>query len=193
MHVSRFAWVGILLAALGVPAASAQDREGDDENNAAPLAEGNSTAEDERDTAASGHGDAGSLDSAPERCIALNRVDHTDVIDDRTLIFHMRNGAMYLNHLDRECPGLKREERFMYSPTSNRLCNVDTVTVLEDWGFGLTRGFTCTLGNFHPISEADLAELKRGIGERESRDGDIEIERVDPDELEKLLEDEDED
>lgn len=75
----------------------------------------------------------------------------------------------------------------MYSPTGNRLCRVDTVTVLEQWGFGLTRGFTCSLGEFHPISEADLAELKRGLGEGES-EGDIEIEQVDPDELEGVLE-----
>lgn len=72
----------------------------------------------------------------------------------------------------------------MYSPTGNRLCSIDTVTVLEQWAFGLTRGFTCSLGDFHPISEADLAELKRG---GRSRDGDIDVEAVDPDELDELL------
>jgi hypothetical protein len=184
MQVSRCAWVGILLTALGIPAASAQDGEGDDDRNAASLDQANGASPD--------RADAATLKQAPERCIPLNRVDRTEVIDDRTLIFHMRNRAMYLNHLDRECPGLKREERFMYSPTSNRLCNIDTVTVLENWGFGLTRGFTCTLGNFHPISEADLAELQRGIGEGESTSGDIKIEPVDPEELEKALEGRDE-
>jgi hypothetical protein len=105
-------------------------------------------------------GDAG-VDRAPERCISLNRVDKTDVIDDRTIVFHMRGSDIYLNHLSRECPGLEREERFMYSPTSNRLCEIDTVTVLEQWGFGLTRGFTCTLGMFHPITMAEFEELER--------------------------------
>ena len=76
----------------------------------------------------------------------------------------------------------------MYSPTGNRLCNLDTVTVLETWGFGLTRGFTCTLGHFHPISDADLAELKRGIGERDDEGGDIDVEPVDPEQLERVLE-----
>ena len=153
MRVLPYAWVGIVLAVGGVGLASAQSSE--------------------RDAAV----------VKPERCIALNRLDRTEVIDDRTIIFYMRDGGLYLNHLDRECPGLKREERFMYSPLGNRLCNLDTVTVLEQWGFGLTRGFTCSLGDFHPISEADLAELKRG----QSREGDIDVEPIDPDELDELL------
>lgn len=163
MHVLRFACFGILLT-FGLQSASAQD-DGEESNDA-------------------------SLDRGPERCISLDRVDRTEVIDDRTIVFHMRNGGIYLNNLETECPGLKREERFMYSPTSNRLCNIDTVTVLENLGFGLTRGFTCTLGRFHPISDADLGELKRGAGEGEDEGGDIEVEPVDPDELEEVLENE---
>jgi hypothetical protein len=127
------------------------------------------------------------VDRVPERCIALMRLDKTEVIDDRTIIFHMRGGRIYLNHLARECPGLKREERFMYSPTSNRLCDVDQVTVLEQWGFGLTRGFTCSLGMFHPISLVELEELREGRDgggdiQRGGRGG-FEVEPVDPDDI----------
>lgn len=156
MYALRFAWVGPLLV-LGLQAAPAQDDE-------------------ETSRAAEG---------GPERCISLNRVERSEIVDDRTLVFHMRDGALFLNHLERECPGLKREERFMYSPTSNRLCSIDAVTVIEDWGFGLTRGFTCTLGPFHPITAEDLEELKRSAGDDGPRErgGDIEVEVVDPDEL----------
>lgn len=126
-------------------------------------------------------------EGGPERCITLNRVQRTEVIDDRTLIFHMRGGdEIYLNYLERECPGLKREGRFMYSPTGNRLCNVDNITVLEQWGFGLTRGFTCSLGDFHPISAVDLADLKRTEdGGRAGSGGDFEVVPVDPADLEE--------
>lgn len=130
---------------------------------------------------------------APERCITLNRLDRTEVIDDRTIIFHMRGGGIFLNHLSRECPGLKREERFMYSPTSSRLCDVDTITVLERWGFGFTRGFTCSLGVFHPINEVELAELQQDEegGGRRRGGGGFEVEEVDPDELESRSEESD--
>lgn len=126
-------------------------------------------------------------EGVPQRCITLNRVQRTEVIDDRTLIFHMRGGdEIYLNYLERECPGLKREGRFMYSPTGNRLCNIDYITVLEQWGFGLTRGFTCSLGDFHPISAADLADLKRAEGGGVGGSGDFEVVPVDPADLEEV-------
>jgi hypothetical protein len=94
-------------------------------------------------------------DDGPQRCISLLNLDRTDVVDNRTILFHMRNGRIYLNHLSRECPGLEREQRFMYSPTSTQLCEVDAVTVIEKWGFGFTRGFTCSLGEFHPLSKSE--------------------------------------
>lgn len=162
MQALRYTPLAGVLAALAVPHASAQD------------------------------GDDDPIGRAPERCITLNRVDRTEVIDDRTLIFHMRGGDIFLNHLARECPGLKREERFMYSPTGNRLCDVDTVTVLEQWGFGLTRGFTCSLGEFHPISDTDLEDLRRGEEGGESGGGDFEVVPVDPKDLETLRDSSDE-
>src|SRR5690606_10230064 len=86
-------------------------------------------------------------------------------------------------------PRLAAEKRFMYSPTANRLCDNDTITVLERWGFdAFSRGFTCGLGEFHPISELELAELKQMRGDdaprpaRRSR-GEFEVVPVDPDEL----------
>src|SRR5690606_20873148 len=159
MHTPRYAWVGFLLVC-GLHAASAQD-----------------SAEEGNESLAS---------QSPERCSTLNRLDRTEVIDDRTIVFHMRGGGLYLNNLDRECPGLAREGRVMDSPTGNRLCSLDTVPVLEQRGFGLTRGFTCSLGDVHPLPVADLAELKRGAGGEGA--GDIGAEQVEPDELEELLE-----
>lgn len=99
--------------------------------------------------------------TSPKRCIFLPNLDRTDVIDDRTIVFHMRNGTLYLNHLSRDCPGLKREKRFMYSPTSSQLCAIDGVTVIEKWGFGFTRGFTCSLGEFNPMTKVEYQALLR--------------------------------
>jgi hypothetical protein len=46
--------------------------------------------------------------------------------------------------------------------TYGRLCDVDTITVLEQWGTSFREGFTCRLGKFHPITEIEAEALKRG-------------------------------
>jgi hypothetical protein len=102
-----------------------------------------------------------SLDRTPVDCISVNRIRRTEVIDDQTVLFEM-NGDVYLsNILERECPGLDREKRFIHE-TYGRLCDVDTITVLEQWGSSFRDGFTCRLGKFHPISEIEAEELIRG-------------------------------
>ena len=57
------------------------------------------------------------------------------------------------NTLPYSCPSLGFEERFTYSVTNGELCAVDTITVLESAG-GLSRGATCGLGNFQPVTLA---------------------------------------
>ena len=58
--------------------------------------------------------------------------------------------------------------------------------MLEQWGFGLTRGFTCTLGMFHPISMAEFEELQRikesggDIRNGAGGQGDFEVVPVEP-------------
>ena len=93
-------------------------------------------------------------------CIPLQRVDRTEVLDNRDIVFHMRGGDVFLNQLERDCPGLDREKRFMYEVKSAQLCKVDTISVLEDWGVGEARGFTCPLGPFQRVSEDELADLR---------------------------------
>ena len=93
-------------------------------------------------------------------CIPVQRVDRTEVLDDRSIVFHMRGREAFLNRLERDCPGLDREKRFMYEVRSAQLCNVDTISVLEDWGVGVARGFTCPLGPFQKVSDDELADLR---------------------------------
>jgi hypothetical protein len=54
---------------------------------------------------------------------------------------------------------------------TNRLCSVDSITVLEWWGSGLNRGMSCGLGEFYPITEEEAELLDIGPGEmREAQD-----------------------
>ena len=93
-------------------------------------------------------------------CIPVQRVDRTEVLDDRNIVFHMRGREAFLNRLERDCPGLDREKRLMYEVRSAQLCKVDTISVLEDWGVGVARAFTCPLGPFEKVSQDELADLR---------------------------------
>jgi hypothetical protein len=117
----------------------------------------------------------------PVRCIQASRIDRTEIIDERTVVFYMRGRRIYVNHLDRACPGLDRGKPFAYRTTNSRLCSIDTITVLENSAFGMTRGFSCRLGEFEPADEEVIALLK---GEEE--EADITVVPVEVDELDEL-------
>jgi hypothetical protein len=93
------------------------------------------------------------------RCIDLLRVDRTDVVDDENVFFYMKNGTVYRNQLPYRCPGLAREDRFLYKPHANRLCDLDLITVLTDFGGGLGQGASCGLGRFHPVDPDEVEAL----------------------------------
>jgi len=88
-----------------------------------------------------------------QKCISLTRIDHTRVVDERTILFYMLGDDIYLNRLPHRCIGLRKGKTFMYKTSLNQLCNVDIITVLDDIGFGFSRGASCGLGSFQPIGE----------------------------------------
>jgi len=123
------------------------------------------------------------LDRTPLDCITVSRIDQTDAIDDQNIIFRMRGKQVYRNTLPRTCPGLQRENRIAYQSSTSRLCNVDMITVLEDFGVGFRPGFTCRLGKFVPLSEAEVEDIdlrKKGeAGQSAIETSSVEIERSD--------------
>lgn len=111
------------------------------------------------------------LDRTPEQCLSLSRIRRTRVVDDQTVLFYVRSREIYQNILPRDCPGLSSNDRFMYRPFSNRLCDTDTITVLEQFGGRFERGMTCRLGAFYRITEIEADEMleAHGKGRRGSR------------------------
>lgn len=95
-----------------------------------------------------------------ERCVNMNRIDRTEVINDRTIVFYMSGGDIYVNRLPHRCPGLRSRQAFMYKNTTNTLCNVDTIRVLDNFGGSLRPGVACGLGEFHPVSTGTVDQLK---------------------------------
>ena len=98
-------------------------------------------------------------DAEAERCVTISRIDRTEVLDDRRIIFHMRGKDIYLNQLPRTCGGLRAQGRFSYQSRGSQLCRMDTITVLNSAGPGLMRGATCGLGPFIPITEEDVEAM----------------------------------
>jgi len=118
------------------------------------------------------------LDRTPRDCITVSRIRRTKIIDDKTILFYMRGSGIYQNILERDCPRLEREGRFMYELRGYRLCDVDTITVLDRFGAGFGRGFTCRLGEFHPITRQEAEEIERIADGEVERSDVIEIEEV---------------
>jgi hypothetical protein len=86
-----------------------------------------------------------------QRCVALSGIDRTEVVDNGTVLFHMRNGDVYRNVLRHECPTLKSRDQFAYRVNSAQLCRSDVITVLDRNVFGFVPGPSCTLGSFEAV------------------------------------------
>lgn len=95
----------------------------------------------------------------PEECINVRQIKKTEIIDDQNIVFYMSGGKIYRNHLPRKCFGLKRRESFSYKIRTSRLCGIDSIRVVDQFGGGIEQGPSCGLGKFFPISEAEVAFL----------------------------------
>ncbi len=109
------------------------------------------------------------VDREGERCISTSRIRNTHVVDDKTILFYMNGGDIYRNTLSFACPGLKRENRFSYKVSAGRLCGVDSIRVLENFGGSLGPGISCGLTEFYAISE-DEADFLRYSERNELQD-----------------------
>ena len=92
-------------------------------------------------------------------CVDVRGIDRTEVVDEDTLLFFMRNGDVYRNDFPNQCAALRFEETFMYRTAVSQLCDVDVITVLDDAGFGFLPLGSCALGKFQPIDEDAAEEL----------------------------------
>ena len=79
-------------------------------------------------------------------CLYTYQIDRTDVPDERTILFHMKDGKVWTSNLPRRCPGL-RFYGFSYVVRGNdQICgNLDSIRVLKT-------GSVCQLGPF--VAEA---------------------------------------
>ena len=91
---------------------------------------------------------AGAAQAAPPVCVASYRIDHTDVPDDSTILFTMRDHSVYRAHLVNRCVGLALDPRgFTYEPIpgNNEICE-NLLTIRLN-----TYGGVCLVGKIEKI------------------------------------------
>jgi hypothetical protein len=113
--------------------------------------------------------------SAEQTCVYMGDVRRTTILDDNNILFYMRNGTIYQNHLRNTCFMLRSANRFTYgSSPLRRLCVGDLIQVLPDSSFG-GAAFpmaTCNLGTYLPIDKDvadDLLASSQGKKTKEGR------------------------
>ena len=77
-------------------------------------------------------------------CLDADHIVSTTVVDDRTVLYHMRGNVIWKNTLPRPCPGLKFQQGFSEEIRSGFVCsNTQMIRVLRT-------GAVCSLGPFTP-------------------------------------------
>ena len=89
----------------------------------------------------------------PKNCITRSSIRSTDVIDDQTIDFKMNNGDIYRNILPHKCSGLGFEKAFSYKTSTNQLCSVDIIHVLDQTAGRIETRGSCGLGEFQQIEK----------------------------------------
>ena len=100
---------------------------------------------------------AAAPDAAPGKpvagraCIDLQRIRESRVRSDKVIDFVMVDGQILRSRLPYGCPQLGFERAFTYATSLSQLCSTDIITVIVQGG-GPSRGASCGLGEFSPIS-----------------------------------------
>jgi len=79
-------------------------------------------------------------------CLNVRDIQRTEVPDDRTILFHMRDGKVWSNRLKAVCPMLK------VSPFTQVLHSGDLVCSNQQFIHVTLTGDDCVLGEFTPVT-----------------------------------------
>lgn len=90
---------------------------------------------------------------APIRdCLSLAQIQSSNVVDDQTIDFRLRDGSTWRNRLPYSCPTLGFERAFSYSTSIPQLCHVDMIRVIVQSNPSM-QGASCGLGKFERLPD----------------------------------------
>jgi hypothetical protein len=81
--------------------------------------------------------------SPPKVCLYVSNIQRTETPDDRTILFHMRDGKVWQNRLRQNCPSLR------FSPFTQQL-HTDQICSNQQFIHVALTGDNCALGDFTP-------------------------------------------
>jgi len=124
---------------------------------------------------------------AEQNCVYMGDVRRTAILDDNNILFYMRNGTVYQNHLRNTCFMLRSANRFTYGSSAlRRLCAGDLIQVLPESSFGGAPFpmATCNLGTYLQI-EKDVADdlLATSQGKKTKEGASRQVMKTEPVEL----------
>lgn len=80
-------------------------------------------------------------------CLQVNRIDHTQVLNDHQILFYMLGRKVWVNNLTNRCTTLTPQEGFVWESSIPKYCdNLEIIRVLRT-------GEVCMLGAFTPYEK----------------------------------------
>ena len=99
------------------------------------------------------------FDRTPQDCVIVSTIDQTDAIDDQNIIFRMRGNKRLSQPFAAQLPRLGAREPDRVRDAAQRGCAASTRSRCSRISASSFRpGFTCRLGEFVPLSPAEVED-----------------------------------
>jgi hypothetical protein len=97
----------------------------------------------------------------PSNCLGEKQVRHYRGLGTRHLLIEGRQGQLWVNMLRGRCSGLDKYSVFIMRPNvAGRLCDMDHFSVVDRIGSPAIAAPNCVLGEFKPVTEAQVKEIE---------------------------------
>jgi hypothetical protein len=99
-----------------------------------------------------------------KRCLSSMEFRSYRALDNRHLLFKGRGDRLWVNKLRARCPGLEPDSVLIVQRFGgNQFCSLDSFEATEWFGYAGRPGVRCILGDFQPVTHAQIDEIEKII------------------------------